>query len=167
MLPRFFQARRGGGQPFGIGRISSQLAWQKRLDKILSTMKPGDYLFIQFGHNDMKEKGEGVGAFTTYKTDLKKFVAATKQHGGTPVLVTSVNRKKLESRRWQKIINTLGDYPEAVRQTAHDENVPLIDLHAMSKHFYEAIGTRENRPGICGWHASQQLRQLRTGEMHD
>ena len=48
------------------------LSAARRLDKVLSTMKPGDYLFIQYGHNDEKEKGEGVGAFTTYKSEFEK-----------------------------------------------------------------------------------------------
>jgi lysophospholipase L1-like esterase len=141
MLPRFFQPVVAVANHSESGESLRGALGKKRLDKILSTMKPGDYLFIQFGHNDMKEKGEGVGAFTTYKTDLKKFVAATKQHGGTPVLVTSVNRKSLDADG--KIKNTLGDYPEAVRQVAREENVPLIDLNAMSGQLYEALGPQQ------------------------
>jgi lysophospholipase L1-like esterase len=58
----------------------------RRLDKVLSLIKPGDYLFIQYGHNDQKEKGEGVGAFTTYKADLKMFVTEARKRGATPAL---------------------------------------------------------------------------------
>lgn len=141
MLPRFFQPVVAVANHSESGESLRGALGKKRLDKILSTMKQGDYLFIQFGHNDMKEKGEGVGAFTTYKTDLKRFVAATKQHGGTPVLVTSVNRKKFDEAG--KVVNTLGDYPEAVRQVAKEENVPLIDLQDMSKQLYEAIGAEK------------------------
>ena len=101
-------------------------------------MKPGDYLIIQYGHNDEKEKGEGVGAFTTYKADLKKFVAEARKRGGIPVLVTPVQRRTFDQNG--KITNSHGDYPEAVRQIAREENVPLIDLNAMSKTLYEAWG---------------------------
>ena len=101
-------------------------------------MKPGDYLFIQFGHNDMKERGPGVGAFTTYKADLATFVDGAIAKGGIPVLVTSMNRKNFDSSG--HVVNTLGDYPEAVRQLAKEKNVALIDLNAMSKTLYEAIG---------------------------
>ena len=90
-------------------------------------MKPGDYLLIQFGHNDEKEKGEGVGAFTTYKADLKKFVAAARERGAIPVLITPVQRRTFDQAG--KITNSHGDYPEAVRQVAREENVALIDLH--------------------------------------
>ena len=101
-------------------------------------MKAGDYLFIEFGHNDQKQKGEGVGPFTTYKRDLKFFISEVKKKGGIPVLVTSMHRRNFDSTG--HINNTLGDYPEAVRQTAKEENVALIDLNAMSKILYEAWG---------------------------
>jgi lysophospholipase L1-like esterase len=115
--------------------LRSSLA-AKRLDKVLSTIKPGDYLFIQYGHNDEKEKGEGVGAFTTYKSDLKKFVAEARARKAIPVLITPVQRRTFDKD--QKITNSHGDYPEAVRQVAKEENVPLIDLNVMSKALYEA-----------------------------
>jgi lysophospholipase L1-like esterase len=138
MLPRFFKPAVAVANHSESGESLKGSLGAHRLDKVLSTMKPGDYLFIQFGHNDMKERGPGVGAFTTYKTDLKRFVAETRKHGGLPVLVTSMNRKNLDAEG--KVVNTLGDYPEAVRQVAAEENVPLIDLHAMSKPLYEAWG---------------------------
>src|SRR5262249_47654963 len=86
MLPRFFQPGVVVSNQAESGESLRSSLGAKRLDKVLSTMKPGDYLFIQYGHNDMKEKGEGVGAFTTYKADLKKFIAGARQHGGIPVL---------------------------------------------------------------------------------
>ena len=91
----------------------------RRLNKVLSLIKLGDYLFIQYGHNDQKEKGEGVGAFTTYKADLKMFVAEARKRGATPVLLTSVNRRNFGGQG--EVYSTLGDYPEAVRQVAGEE----------------------------------------------
>jgi lysophospholipase L1-like esterase len=139
MLPRFFKPEVAIANHAESGESLKGSLGAKRLDKVLSTMKPGDYLFIQFGHNDMKERGPGVGAFTTYKADLKRFVDETLKHGGIPVLVTSMNRKNLDADG--KVVNTLGDYPEAVRQLAAEEKVPLVDLHAMSKAMYEAWGS--------------------------
>ena len=138
MLPRFFKPLVAVANHAESGE-SLRVHWAHRLDKVLSIMKPGDYLFIQFGHNDMKEKGEGVGAFTTYKADLKRFVAGARKRGGIPVLVTSMNRKTLDAVTGQ-VANSLGDYPEAVRRVAREEDVALIDLHVMSKEFYEALG---------------------------
>lgn len=122
--------------------LRSSLA-ANRLDKVLSLMKRGDYLFIQYGHNDEKEKGEGVGPFTTYKSDLKKFVLAARQRGGIPVLITPVQRRSFDEQG--KITNSHGDYPEAVRQVAKEENVPLIDLNLMSKTLYESWGPEKSK----------------------
>jgi lysophospholipase L1-like esterase len=115
----------------------------RRLEKVLSTIKSGDYLFIQYGHNDEKEKGEGVGAFTTYKADLKQFVAAARERGATPVVITSMQRRTFDQQG--KITNSHGDYPEAVRQLAREEKVALIDLHEMSTRFYEALGPEKSK----------------------
>src|SRR5205823_802516 len=93
---------------------------------------------IQFGHNDQKERGEGVGAFTTYTQSLKHYADEARQHGATPVLITPVNRRTFDAKG--QITNSLGDYPEAVRRAAKELNAPLIDLNAMSKPFYEALG---------------------------
>jgi lysophospholipase L1-like esterase len=111
---------------------------ENRLDKLDKIVRPGDWLFIQMGHNDQKEKGEGVGAFTTYMTDLKRFVTTARNRGVTPVLITSVSRMTFDASG--KITNSLGDYPEAVRQVAREDNVALIDLQATSGQFYEALG---------------------------
>ena len=114
----------------------------------MSVIKPGDWLFIQMGHNDQKERGEGVGAFTTYKADLKRFIAEARQHGATPVVITPMNRLTFDADG--KITNSLGDYPEAVRQAAREENVALIDLNAMSKPFYEAHGPVDAHRAFAG-----------------
>lgn len=111
----------------------------RRLDKVLSVMKPGDFLLIQYGHNDMKEKGEGVGAFTTYKASLRRFTQAAKAKGATVVLINPMHRRTFDASG-KFITNSHGDYPEAVRQAAKEENVAFIDLHAKSKDLYEAFG---------------------------
>ena len=116
----------------------------KRLDKVLSVMKPGDYLLIQYGHNDEKEKGEGVGAFTTFKASLKYFVEEARKKGGNVILITPVQRRTFDASG--KIANSHGDYPEAVRQAAKEENVAMIDLNAISKDLYESLGPE--RSGI-------------------
>ena len=74
--------------------------------------------------------------------------ADARQHGATPVLVTSMNRMTFDASG--KITNSLGDYPEAVRQVAKEDNVALIDLNAMSKLFYEAIGPADAHLAFAG-----------------
>lgn len=142
MLTRFFGPGVAVADHAESGESLRSSLGARRLDKVLSLIKPGDYLFIQYGHNDQKEKGDGVGAFTTYKADLKMFVAEARKRGATPVLVTSVNRRNFNEQG--KVYSTLGDYPEAVRQVAREEKVALIDLNAMSKAFYEALGPEKS-----------------------
>jgi lysophospholipase L1-like esterase len=131
MLPRFFKPEIAIANHGESGESLRGFLNENRWAKLLSAIKPGDTVLIQMGHNDQKEKGEGIGAFTSYKTDLKRFVADARQHGATPVLVTPMHRLTFDAAG--KITNSLGDYPEAVRQTAKEENVALIDLNAMSK----------------------------------
>src|SRR5262249_10253624 len=142
MLTRFFAPQVAIANHAESGESLKSSLGARRLDKVLSLIKPGDYLFIQYGHNDQKEKGEGVGAFTTYKADLKMFVAEARKRGASPVLVTSVNRGNFNEQG--KVYSTLGDYPEGVRQVAREENLALIELNAMSKSFYEALGPQKS-----------------------
>jgi len=143
MLTRFFKPEVVVANHAESGESLRSSLGARRLDKVLSLMKPGDYLLIQFGHNDEKEKGAGVGAFTTYKADLKKFVAGARARGGIPVLITPVQRRTFDQAG--SITNSHGDYPEAVRQVAREENVALVDLNAMSKVFYEALGPERSK----------------------
>ncbi len=148
MLTRFFTPAIAIANHGESGESLGSFIGERRLDKLMSVLRPRDYLFIQMGHNDQKERGEGVGAFTTYKADLKRFIALARERGATPVLVTSMHRLTFDAAG--KITNSLGDYPEAVRQTAREEKVDLIDLNAMSKVFYEALGPRDAHLAFAG-----------------
>jgi len=148
MLPRFFKPEIAVANHGESGESLRGFLGENRWAKLLSVLKPGDTVLIQMGHNDQKEKGEGIGAFTSYKTDLKRFVADARQHGATPVLVTPMHRLTFDAGG--KITNSLGDYPEAVRQAAKEENVALIDLNAMSKLFYEALGPADAHLAFAG-----------------
>lgn len=111
---------------------------EKRLEKLLTLSKPGDYLFIEFAHNDQKPGSTHLDPFTTYQSTLKEWIDEARKRKMIPVLVTSMHRRNFDSSG--HIINTLSDYPEAMRQTAKEENVALIDLNAMSKILYETWG---------------------------
>ena len=125
------------------GLSADSFVAQKRLNKIFTQMKPGDYLFIQFGHNDQKQQGEGKGPYTSYKTNLKYLVDKAREKGATPVLVTPMHRRRFDDHG--KVVNTHGDYPNAVRQLAEEEKVLLIDLHKMSETLYEAMGVENSK----------------------
>jgi lysophospholipase L1-like esterase len=132
MLPRFFQPEVAVANHAESGETVGGSLGAKRFDKIFSLMKQGDYLFVQFGHNDMKDKKPD--ALATYSENLKKIIAQTRTAGGTPVLVTSMERKGGVTH------DTLQGYPDAVLAVAKSENCAVIDLHAMSRVFYQALG---------------------------
>jgi lysophospholipase L1-like esterase len=144
MLPRFLKSDVVVANHAESGEsICSSLA-AKRVDKVMSLMESGDYLFVQYGHNDMKERSPD--ALATYKSNFKQLVADTRAKGATPVLITSMERKNGVNK------DTLGDYPETIRQVAAEENVTLIDLHAMSKVLYKALGENIDKAFQDGTH---------------
>ena len=143
MLPRWFKAGVAVANYAESGESIRSSLGAHRFDKIFALLRPGDWLFIQFGHNDMKEKGEGVGAFTTYKADLERIIARAQERGGKVVLLTSMNRRNFDDAG--HVYSTLKDYPDAVRAVAKEKNLPLIDLNAMSKPLYEAWGPEKSK----------------------
>ena len=148
MITAFFKPGIGVANHGESGESLRGFLGELRWAKVMSVLRRGDYLLIQMGHNDQKEKGEGVGAKTTYKTDLKRMVAEARERGATPIVVTPVNRLTFGSDG--KITNSLGEYPEAVRQVAAEEHIALIDLNAMSKRFYEALGPVDAHLAFAG-----------------
>jgi lysophospholipase L1-like esterase len=143
MLPRFFRQGVAVSNQAESGLALSSFERQKRLEKVLSMMKKGDYLFIQFGHNDQKDKRADAGPFTTYKAELKRYATATRNKGGIPVLVTPMERRRFDEDGKQTA--TLADYAAAVRQVGDEEKIPVIDLNAMSLKFYAALGPQKSK----------------------
>ncbi len=151
MLPRFLNEDVVVANYAESGEAGNSFISAGRFDKILTQMKEGDYLFIEFGHNDQKQKGADRGPYTSYKQNLKQMIEGTRARGGAPVLVTPMHRRRFDETG--KIINTLGDYPDAVRQLAAEEHVLLIDLNEMSKTLYEAWGPEESKKAFVHYPA--------------
>lgn len=102
-------------------------------------MKKGDYLFVEFGHNDQKQKGPGKGAFYSFAYNIKIYIDEARAKGAIPVIVTPTRRRRFASDN-KTIVNTHGDYPQALHEIAAREKVPVIDLQAMTKTLVEAFG---------------------------
>lgn len=142
MIPRFFKPGVAIANHAESGLTLGSFSGSRRLAKVLSVMKPGDYLFIEFGHNDQKDKGPDAGAFKSYTNRLKTYVSEVKKKGGIPVIVTSTSRRSFGPEG--KIINSLGDFPEAARKVAADEKVALIDLNALTTTLFNALGEEKS-----------------------
>ena len=172
MLPRFFKPEIAVANHAESGETLANALRAQRFEKIFSLMRKGDYLFIQFGHNDQKDKS--VDALETYRAKLKKVVGRTRSLGGTPVLVTSMERKGGVER------DTLAGYPDTMRAVAREEQCALIDLHAMSRILYRSLGADLGRAFQDGTHHTNygsyelakcvvegdQAGETATGEVH-
>lgn len=153
MFPRFFKPGVAIANHAESGLTLGSFLGSKRLEKVLSIMKKGDYLFIEFGHNDQKEKGVNDGPYKSYTERLKLFIRETKAKGGIPVVVTSTSRRSFDSSTG-KTVNTLGDYPTAARKVATEERVALIDLNAMTTTLYDALGVEPSKKAFVHYPAN-------------
>jgi len=152
MIPYFFKPGVAIANHAESGLTLGSFLGSHRLEKILSVMKKGDYLFIEFGHNDQKEKGPKDGAYQSYTERLKYFVKTFREKGGIPVIVTSTSRRSFDTAG--KVVETLGDYPDAARKVAAELKVPLIDLNKETKFFYEALGVEESKKAFVHYPAN-------------
>lgn len=143
MIPRFFNSEVSIANYAESGESANSFIAAGRLNKALSQIKPGDYLFMEFGHNDQKQKGPGKGAYYSFMTSLKTFIDEAHARGAHPVLVTPTQRRTFDANG--HIRHTHADYPEAMRWLAAKENVPLIDLNTITCTLYEALGPESSK----------------------
>ena len=125
------------------GASLSSFKGRKRWDKILNLIKKGDYVMIEFGHNDEKIKGEGAGPWSSYTDLLKFYVNSARSKGGIPILITPLQRRAFNKNG--RLKPTHGDYPNAVRAVAKSLDVPLVDLTKMSTVLYESWGVDDSK----------------------
>ena len=130
-----------------------------RLDKILTTLKKGDYVFVEFGHNDEKEKRPGDGAWYHYQYQLKIFVDQVRKKGAEIVFCTPTQRRAFNDDK-KTLRNTHGDFPAAMKMVAEKENVPLIDLNQSTKVFFEALGFEDSKRALVHYPAEMYGRKL-------
>jgi lysophospholipase L1-like esterase len=160
MIPYFFKPGVAIANHAESGLTLGSFLGSHRLEKIVSVMKKGDYLFIEFGHNDQKEKGPNDGAYKSYTERLKYFVNTFRAQGGIPVIVTSTSRRSFDAKG--KVVETLGDYPDAARKVANELKVPLIDLNKETKFFYEALGIEDSKKAFVHYPANSYPGQSAT-----
>ena len=153
MIPRWFMPQVAIANYAESGLSCTTFLAQLRLDKILSQLKKDDYVIVEFGHNDEKEKKAGDGAWYSYSRNLKIFVDRVREAGGHIIFCTPTARRFFNEDH-RTIRNTHGDYPEAMKTVAHREQVPVIDLTAMSTAFYEALGEEGSKKSLVHYPAN-------------
>ncbi|WP_317616735.1 fibronectin type III domain-containing protein [Arthrobacter sp. NamB2] len=121
------------------GRSSKNFISQGRLDEVLRGIKPGDYLFVQFGHNDNSYGvDDRFAAPADYYEYLRTYVDGARQRGATPVLVTPVSRRAFGPDG--KAVVSFPAYVEAVQKLAAETGTPIVDLAASSRAYLDEIG---------------------------
>lgn len=127
------------------GRSTKSFRTEGRWNKVLEQMRPGDWVFIQFGHNDQKDADTTRYAApqTDYRKNLTRYVEEARAKGGNPILLTPVMRRKFDESG--KFVDTHGEYPQVVKEVAKALKVPLIDLHAKSRAVIEKMGVENSK----------------------
>ena len=114
-------------------------------DKVYNAVKPGDYVFIQFGHNDAKESDESryAAAWGAYQDNLRLFIDGVREKGGTPVLLTPVARRWFKDGVLDRNCHT--DYPAAMKAVADEKGVTLLDVTTKTLDWLDSIGDQASK----------------------
>ena len=154
MIPRWFGPEVSISNNAESGLTAASFLGSYRLDKILTMMKKGDYVICEFGHNDQKEKMAGAGAWYNFSYNLKVFIDKVRAKGGNIIFVTPTQRRRFDDATHSKILETHGDYPDAMRAVAKREGVPVIELHDMTRTFFEALGYENSKKALVHYPAN-------------
>ena len=128
------------------GRSTKSFLDEGRFGPVEQAMAPGDFLFIQFGHNDEKDDpARHTDPDTTFTENLLLFIRAAREKGAKPVLITPIARRLFdEAGNFRP--GSHGEYPAAVRRLAQAEDVALVDLTAMTEAFVSQLGDEPSKP---------------------
>ena len=154
MVPRWFTDKVAVSNHAESGLSLRSFMASRRLEKVLSMLKAGDYVLCEFGHNDQKEHGAGDGAWYSFQYHLKQFIDQVRAAGGIPVFVTPTQRRSFDQASHTKVQETHGDYPDAMRDVARREGVPVIELHDMTRDFFEALGFEGSKKALVHYPAN-------------
>jgi lysophospholipase L1-like esterase len=167
MLPRWFGPGVAIADHAESGETLKAFVFEHRWDKVMSQVKPADYVFMQFGHNDLNKTGHNAmwpgpegewshtysEANTDYKRLLEDYAGQVKARGAIPVIVSPMTKINIRDGK----LNTagLGDYPSAAVAAAKEAGVACIDLNAMSVRIVNALGeVQDKRAYVDGLHTN-------------
>ena len=127
------------------GRSTKSFIDRGLWDKVYNALQPGDYVFIQFGHNDAKadDPERYAPAFGAYQDNLRTFIRGAREKGATPVLLTPLARRWFKNGQLDRNCHT--DYPAAMKQVAEQEGVTLLDITTKSLDWLEGLGDEASK----------------------
>lgn len=139
MFPLFFDSTIVIENHAKNGRSTRTFISENRWQTVVDKLKPGDYVIIQFGHNDQsKEKVDRYTPPEDYRQNLEKFVNETRSKKANPILCTPIMRRRFNEKG--EFYDTHGVYPDIVREVAKEMQVPLIDMHRKSEKLIRDFG---------------------------
>ncbi len=154
MITRWFGPEVAISNHAESGLTAGSFLASNRLDKVLAMMKKGDYVICEFGHNDQKERAAGSGAWYNFSYNLKKFIDEVRKKEGNIIFVTPTQRRFFDEATHSKIQETHKDYPDAMRTVAKREGVPVIELHDMTRTFFETLGYENSKKSLVHYPAN-------------
>lgn len=127
------------------GRSSKSFRTEGRWDKVMKQLKKGDFVIIQFGHNDQKinDSVRFTNPYTQYRANLERYVNEARLKGAHPVLMTSIVRRNFNENG--VLVDTHKEYPLVVRMVANDLKVPLIDLQLLTEQMEISYGPEKSK----------------------
>ena len=126
------------------GRSTRTFITEGRWQAIVDKLKPGDYVLIQFGHNDSsREKTDRYTPPEDYRANLARFVREVRAKRATPVLLTPVMRRRFDKEG--AVQDSHGEYPDIVRRVAAEQKVALIDMHRKSWRTLARLGAEDSK----------------------
>lgn len=145
MLPELFTQNVTIHNHAKNGRSTKSFIDQGRWETVRDSLKPGDWVFIQFGHNDEKayDTTRYTDPHTTFQANLKMFIRETREQDAIPVLLTPVVRRKFDESG--ALVETHGEYPDAVRQVAEDTGVLFIDMQKKTHNLVSDLGPERSK----------------------
>jgi lysophospholipase L1-like esterase len=145
LLPRFVDSTMVVRNRAVNGRSTRSFIAEGRWDAVRDSLKAGDYVLIEFGHNDEKtdDSTRYTNPYTAYRRNLERFVAEARARRATPVLFTPIVRRSFNEKG--TLVDTHGAYPLVVRDVARDLKVPFVDLQMLTEDLVRSAGVEGSK----------------------
>lgn len=128
------------------GRSTKSFLDEGRFEPVEAALQGGDFLFIQFGHNDEKPDLERhTDPETTFPANLRRFLAAAREKGAYPLLITPIARRNFDAEG-KFLPGSHGPYPDAIRRVGREDGVPVADLTAATEGYLAQLGDEKSKP---------------------
>ncbi|MFC4386355.1 rhamnogalacturonan acetylesterase [Gracilibacillus marinus] len=165
VLPMFFNEELVVRNHAASGRSTKSFIAEKRWETMEKDFRPGDFVFIQFGHNDQKPDVERrTEPYTSYQQNLTYFIQRAREHRVTPILLTSITRRHFDENG--QLLDTHGDYPQAMRALANKEQVACVDMLIKTTEAVQQLGLEKSKQWYM-WINSGQFKGYPDGEQDD